>query len=132
MLSVCLRVGEKTDGIEAFMNASSPLSVCLQAWRVDSTSTTFLHTFPAGGRLAGASSCQARSKDPANVVKVDLLFLAGSALFLFLYFFSSFKIKRVLFLFSSLPIPASQLSCSNQNSQITCQRAKTRPVTKTQ
>lgn len=82
MLSVCLHVGENT-GIDAsWMHAL--LSVCLQAWRVDSTTTTFLNTFPAGGRPAGASSCQAGSKDPANVVKVDLLSPAGSFMLFFL------------------------------------------------
>lgn len=74
------------------------LSICLQAWRVDSTTTTFLNTFPAGGRPAGASSCQAGSKDPANVVKVDLLFLAGSVMFV-LFVFCSIRIKRMLSLF---------------------------------
>ncbi|XP_056871380.1 myocardin-related transcription factor B isoform X1 [Takifugu flavidus] len=38
-----------------------------KAWRVDSTTPTFLNTFPVGGRPAGASSGQADRKDPANV-----------------------------------------------------------------
>lgn len=59
-------------------------SLRLQAWGADGTTTTFLDTFPAGGRLAGASSCQAGSKDPASVVKVALLFLAGSVVVVFL------------------------------------------------
>lgn len=59
---------------DALMKACCP--VCLQAWGVDSTTATFLSTFPAGGRPAGASSGQAGSADPANVVKVDLLLLA--------------------------------------------------------
>lgn len=63
------------------------LSICAQAWRVDSATTTFLNSFPTGGRPAGAPSCQAGTKDPANVVKVDLLFWAGSVMGWFFGFF---------------------------------------------
>lgn len=79
---------------DAVMKACCPL--CPQAWGVDSTTATFLNTFPAGGRPAGASSGQAGNTDPANVVKVDLLLLALSVLFFFFFFF---LIKRTLSLF---------------------------------
>ncbi len=108
--------------------------ISLQTWRMDKSAQSLLNTFPASG-----------CPNPTNKVK-DLLFSSTLVHWLILnsvdsiwmmvcfrciLFFHLVK-GNVVFSCYSLPVPASQLSCSSQNSQTMCQSVRTRPAMRMQ